>query len=141
MCQPCTFLDKNVVGHPSSVCHHCRFRVSRPLQERHRTVDQSLMLKKSVYHDISTIHGHRLDTLHRLSRAAHRVQSHLVQGGLGDLRQFAFAFPLKSALDPLSDLGIVVGMCGLSRCRSEVLAALGGFLVFFRNDIWFEQGS
>jgi hypothetical protein len=141
MCQPCTFLDKNIVGHPSSMCHRCRFRVSRQLQERHGTVDQSLMLKKSIYHDISTIHGHRLDALHRLSRAAHRVQSHLVQGGLGDFGQFALAFPLKSTLDPLGDFGVMVGMCGLSRCRSEVLTALGSFLVFFRNDIWFEQGS
>jgi hypothetical protein len=64
-----------------------------------------------------------------------------VQSGLSDLGQFALAFPLDGTLDPLGDFGVVVGMCSLCRGGSKVLAALGGFLIFFRNDIWFKQGS
>ena len=64
-----------------------------------------------------------------------------MQSGLADFRVFAIAFSFESTLYPLGDFGVVVRMRGFDRCGGKVLAALGGFLVFFGNNVWLEQGS
>jgi len=122
------FLRTNLDGNKEKKsCRPSSFRVSSsivcvPLAkfgERATETSRSIVNDggKSIHHHhFSTIHSNGLDALHRFRRAAHRVQSHLVQGRLDDLGQFALAFPLKSALDPLGDFGVVVGVCSLDRC-------------------------
>lgn len=63
-----------------------------------------------------------------------------MQGRRRLLFELTLPFPLKSTLDPLGDLAVVVLMGGFDGGGGKVLAALGGFFVFLGDDVGLEQG-